>query len=264
MLPTPLLAVPALLLPGPLAAPQRCCKGGGARDRGGGCYNSWQRSFVPKQNRIQVSPGQCWQGAGRVCYGQGQVANPVRSWSCFMRLLRLLCPPAAIAYGPVSPSCFLGFFSSVFFCFSPITLSQAAGHRARVNPLCYLRTHRAGHDQGHAGQRAVGSGRAGVEHHVGESHLAAVLQCDLCFGDFVKQLKGGQRSGGVEDSALRPGTSSHVRWDESKRTQGGEKQGQRSSGHLAWEPPGYLSAPHRDRYFWQHAEGQCQPHQDQL
>jgi len=65
----------------------------------------------------------------------------------------------------------------------------------RVKPLCYLCTHRAGHDQGHAGQRALSSGRAGAEHHVGKSHLAAVLQGDLCFSDFIKQLKGGQRSG---------------------------------------------------------------------
>lgn len=45
-------------------------------------------------------------------------------------------------------------------------------------------THRAGQHQGHARQRAV----AGAQHLVLESHLATVLQGELCFSNFIKQL----------------------------------------------------------------------------
>lgn len=64
-----------------------------------------------------------------------------------------------------------------------------------MGPGCYPCTHRAGQDQGHAGQRAVCGDRAGAQHLVLESHLPAVLQGELGFSDFVKELEGGQKTG---------------------------------------------------------------------
>lgn len=45
-------------------------------------------------------------------------------------------------------------------------------------------THHAGQHQGHTRQKAV----AGAQHLVLESHLATVLQGELCFSNFIKQL----------------------------------------------------------------------------